>query len=706
MPLLLLLAATSAHAFATFDEVKARYVRSEGVLLDRNGETLHESRTVQKGRRLEWTPLSLISQALKDAVVFSEDRKFASHSGVDWAALAKAAGENLFSRKKRGASTISMQVASFVESDLMAGAPLGHRRGIAEKVKQIQGALDLERSWSKDQILEAYLNFVSFRGELQGVAAASQGLFGKAPHGLGLEESLLLSALIRSPEALPAQVERRACELGKRMGALSDCAGLSLSLKPGLIRPEIALAPHVAQRYLSGAPGGAVIRTTIDRSLQAFVSDTLRRHVLAIRDRNVNDAAALVLDNESGDVLAYVGGLGELSSARHVDGVQARRQAGSTLKPILYGLAIESRYLTAASLIDDAPTDIPVLGGVYRPRNYDKEFHGKVSVRTALASSLNVPAVRTLALIGVDPFVRKLEHFGITGLESPEYYGPSLALGSADISLWDLTNAYRALANGGLYSQAHVLPAGAPGPGRRALSNEAAFIIGNILSDRESRNLTFGLENPLSSRFWTAAKTGTSKDMRDNWCVGFSRRYTVGVWVGNFSGKPMWNVTGISGAGPSWADIMNELHSHASSRAPEPPKGVVQAQGEWFIRGTFAPALAGAPAAEEAERGRITYPADGMIIARDPDIPPALERVFFEAKGLGKGAVFRLNDRVLGSASEAFSWRPGQAGRYELALVDAEGHALDVVHFRVRGNVRSAGDDEPESPAGYSEDER
>src|ERR1700722_2866227 len=193
------------------------------------------------------------------------------------------------------------------------------------------------------------------------------------------------------------------------MGSLKDCSALSLNLAPGFIRPEIALAPHLAARYLSGTSGGTALKTTIDRRLHGFVLDTLKRHALSIRDRNVNDAAALVLDNASGEVLAYVGGLDQLSSARHVDGVQARRQAGSTLKPFLYGLALDSRYLTAASLIDDAPTDIPVLGGVYRPRNYDKEFHGRVSVRTALASSLNVPAVRTLSLIGVEPFVRTLE---------------------------------------------------------------------------------------------------------------------------------------------------------------------------------------------------------------------------------------------------------------------------------------------------------
>jgi penicillin-binding protein 1C len=691
-----LLCASQAQAYVAFDAVKSGFVGSEGRLLDRHGEVLQEWRIDRKSRKLEWTPLSEVSGALKNAVLLSEDHRFYSHSGVDWLALAKAAGANILhsgARAKRGASTISMQVASAIDRRLPR---VPGRRGVLDKAKQILSALDLERTWKKGEIFEAYLNLISFRGELQGISAASWGLFGKAPSGLDAYESAILAALIRSPEAGPERVELRACALGRKIGSFQDCQPLHAlmvqgSLRAGAIPARNDLAPQLAQRLLNS--DNRSVQTTIDKKLQAFVVDTLRKHVLDHRRENVGDAAALVLDNRTGEVLAYVGSIGDLSSARHVDGIQAFRQAGSTLKPFLYGLAIESKYLTAASLIDDAPTDIPVQGGVYRPRNYDRVFHGQVTVRTALASSLNVPAVRALALVGVPNLVRKLEAFGFRDLREAEYYGPSLALGSADISLWDLTNAYRTLAQGGLWSEARLLP-GAKAVSHRALTPEAAFVIESILSDRASRSLTFGLENPLATRFWTAAKTGTSKDMRDNWCIGFSRRYTVGVWVGNFSGQPMWNVSGITGAGPSWAEIMNELHRSTPSRAPEPPAGLALTEGEWFVKGTEQRA---APVVTPRANVRITYPASGTVIAHDPNIPAELERVFFESSQADEGLLFRLNGKNLGPASAPYAWKPAEPGPYELTLVDARGRVVDSVEFKVRGQSSADPESEPQS---------
>ena len=304
---------------------------------------------------------------------------------------------------------------------------------------------------------------------------------------------------------------------------------------------------------------------TIDRGLQQFAADTLRRHISSLRSQNVHDGAVLVLDNATDEVLAYVSNTGDEGSARYVDGIQALRQAGSTLKPLIYGAAFDQHILTASSLIDDSPLDIPVAGGgVYRPSNYDSLFHGAVTVRVALASSLNVPAVKTLNLVGVEAALDVLEAAGFEKLQSAEFYGPSLALGAADVSLYELTNAYRCLANKGVWSPVRLSFDEPSGPARRVLSSQAAFIVLDILSDRESRSRTFSLESPLSTRFWTAVKTGTSKDMRDNWCVGSSSRYTAGVWAGNFSGEPMWNVSGISGAAPVWVEIYEpasrELH--------------------------------------------------------------------------------------------------------------------------------------------------
>src|SRR5690606_31209387 len=230
------------------------------------------------------------------------------------------------------------------------------------------------------------------------------------------------------------------------------------------------------------------------------------------------------------------------SSDLYVVGVMACRQAGSTLKPFLYAAAFEQKLITPATLLDDAPTEIPVVGGTYRPSNYDNVFRGPVTARVALASSLNVPAVQVLTALGEEEFVRRLRALGFTRLRNAEYYGPALALGSADIRLYDLVNAYRTLANQGIWSPVGMEPspvARLHDPSARPVfTPESTFLVSQILSDRESRSATFSLESPLSTPFWSAVKTGTSKDMRDNWCVGFSSEYTVGVWVGNFTGEP------------------------------------------------------------------------------------------------------------------------------------------------------------------------
>ncbi|MBZ5497324.1 MAG: penicillin-binding protein 1C [Acidobacteriia bacterium] len=677
----------------SFEEVRAAHSRSESVLLDRHGEIIHEQRTDSSARRLDWVPLPAVSPALASALLYAEDRRFYQHHGVDWASLAGALAAVLRSGA-RGASTITMQLAAQLDEELR---PSDQRRSLRQKWQQILSARALERRWSKAQILEAYLNTVTFRGELQGLAAAAAGLFGKQAHGLTDVESVILAALVRSPNADIDQVARRAgslagaLKLDLKPAEISTRAGEALG-HPYLIRPQAALAPHVAQRLFREArirgghePGRIVC--TLDRGLQQFAAEALRRHLLAEHVQNVRDGAVLVLDNRTGEVLAYVGNTGSQGSARYVDGIQALRQAGSTLKPFIYGAAFDRRVLTAASLLDDSPLDVPVAGGMYRPSNYDRLFHGPVTARTALASSLNVPAVRTLNLIGVEAALSVLRVAGFDKLQSDDFYGSSLALGAADVSLWELVDAYRSLANGGIWSPPRLTLDETTGPARQVLTPEATFIVSNILSDRESRSQTFSLESPLSTRYWTAVKTGTSKDMRDNWCVGFSDRYTVGVWAGNFSGEPMWNVSGITGAAPVWVEIMNRLHRDQSSSAPQPPPGVVAREApagnghrEWFIRGTE---MAVAPGA--ANPGiRIAYPSPGTVVALDPDIPPEKQKLFFEAQPRDDRLHWVLDGQVLGGAGTLLLWAPTR-GKHALALVDLSDRTLDSVTFEVRG---------------------
>ncbi len=679
----------AAAALPDFAQVRANWRSSEMRLLDRHGELLQEIRVDPSIRRTDWTPLADISPALIAAVLHAEDRRFFEHAGVDWLAAGKAALTNWLNAKPRGASTLSMQLAGLLDAQYRAR---GKRRDVAEKWRQMKAAQALEKSWRKAEILEAYLNLAPFRGELTGIDAAARGLFDKRPAGLSDGEALILAALIRSPNAKPEDVARRACALIKDTSNAPACAAIKVRTFNALsgrypIAPAADLAPHLARRLMQKPR--AEFRSTLDAALQRHVLTTLAQQLQHLAARNVQDAAALVVDNASGAVLAYVSLSSRDSAAAQNDGVQAARQAGSTLKPFLYGLAFEQRLLTAASPLQDAPLSIATGSGQYAPENYDHTYRGLVSARVALASSLNVPAVQTLQLTGLDPFAARLGALGFAGVgkdgEAADFYGYALALGSLDVRLEELVNAYRSLANGGLHTPLHFTPGGSAPRARRVQSAQSAFLVADILADRQARALTFGLENPLATRYWSAVKTGTSKDMRDNWCIGFSRRHSIGVWVGNFNGSPMHDVSGISGAAPAWAAIMDFLQQGQTDSAPHTVAGLIRKtiqppgeapRQEWFIRGTE-------PAAETWQAAQpvsaILQPNDGMILALDPDIPAERQRLFFRASNLPAGAYWQLDEVKLDSAD----W-PLTRGKHSLSLIDASGHTLDQVEFEVR----------------------
>lgn len=705
-----------AWALPAFDTVRRDFRPSDTRVLDRDGALLQRVRTDATVRRGQWIALADVSPALRTAMVLSEDRRFYEHSGVDWRAVSAAAWGNLWNTRTRGASTITMQLAGLLDDELRRGSA---GRSLTQKLGQTVAAAQLEGQWRKDQILEAYLNTVPFRGEIVGIDALSRTLFGKAPHGLDAREAAVAAALVRAPNAKPALVAQRACEVMKAMEATDaerrriDCDAVDMFASAALQRrafdPSEGIAPHAARRALqlrrdaaatSGRsatnPADDTLRTTLRAPLQRFAVNTLQRHLRELRGRNVEDAALVVLDNASGEVLAWVGSSGALSRAGEVDAVLAQRQPGSTLKPLLYAQAIAERRLTAASLLDDSSAQIATASGLYIPQNYDRQFKGPVSVRTALAASLNVPAVRTLVMVSPESFARQLQAAGLPLRESGGYYGYSLALGSAEVSLLALTNAYRTLANNGRYSETRMLPATAAASVPRtppAIDPRAAFIVGDILSDANARTRTFGVDSVLGTRFWTAVKTGTSKDMRDNWAVGWSQRYTVGVWVGNAGGAPMWDVSGTSGAAPVWAEVMGFLHAREPSRAPAPPPGVVQVpvrfgseleapRSEWFLAGTEQRLFAPDAAATDVGH-RITSPADGSVIAIDPDIPPDRQRVRFEAQGVGPGLQWRIDGKVFARGHQA-QWMPWP-GRHVVELADARGEVLDRVRVQVRG---------------------
>ena len=795
----------AAFALPNFDEVRRDFHPSDTQILSREGEVLQRLRTDTSVRRGQWVALADVSPALRQALVLSEDQRFFEHSGVDWRAASAAAWGNLWNQRTRGASTITMQLAGLLDGDWRQG-PGG--RTVVQKLGQTVAAQVLDRRWRKDQILEAYLNLVPFRSELVGVDALSRTLFGKAAHGLDDREAAVTAALVRAPNARAAVVARRACGVLRDMQAQAqrpppmqqrpiqpiqppqspnpqpqtaktqqtgkphpprepvqpppvDCDALDMFATAALQRRAFdaseGVAPHFAryllrQRAAGGSPGGVVperVQSTVRAPLQRFAVQTLQQHLRELQGRNAEDGALVVLDNATGAVLAWVGSSGAMSQASEVDGVLALRQPGSTLKPFLYVQAMAERRLTAASLVDDSPAQINTASGLYIPQNYDRQFKGWVSVRTALAASLNVPAVRTLVMVTPDAFHRQLGAVGLPLRESGDYFGYSLALGSPEVPLLHLTNAFRTLANGGRMGPvAFATPpattkAGAASATTPALDPRAAFIVGDILADGNARARTFGTDSVLATRFWTAVKTGTSKDMRDNWAVGWSERYTVGVWVGNASGAAMHDVSGTSGAAPIWAAVMGFLHAREPSRAPKAPAGLVRAavqfgpaqpsaggspqpleaaREEWFMAGTQqalfamdsvaasadgtsargqkgsqtagrsaaeAPPSASASASASASDAavataavaRITAPAPGTVIALDPDIPPARQRLQFRA--IGANLLWRMDGKPLGRGPRV-AWLPWP-GRHVVQITDAGGRVLDEIRIEVRG---------------------
>ncbi len=700
----------TSWAAGTFDDIKRDFRPSDTLILARDGEIIQRVRTDATVRRGQWVALADVSPALRTALVLSEDKRFYEHSGVDWRAASSAAWGNLWNTKTRGASTISMQLAGLLDDDLRPGAG---GRSLVQKIGQTVSSQVLEQRWRKDQILEAYLNLVPFRGEIVGIDALSRTLFGKAANGLDEREAAIAAALVRAPNAKAAQLVQRACGVLKLMQVKADCEGLDMFAAGALQRKAFdaseGSAPHLARR-LAAQTKGQRIQSTLRAPLQRFAVQTLNQQLRELRGRHVEDGAIVVLDNASGEVLAWVGSSGELSAAAEVDGVTALRQPGSTLKPFLYAEAIAERRITAASLLDDSPANIQTAGGLYIPQNYDRQFKGLVSARTALGASLNVPAVRTLVLVSPDAFHKQLKAVGLPLKETGDYYGYSLALGSSEVSLLALTNAYRTLGNGGRYSTTSLTrqPKTELKP---ALDARAAFIVTDIMADPLARARTFGTDSVLATRFWTAVKTGTSKDMRDNWAVGLSQRYTVGVWVGNASGAPMWDVSGTSGAAPIWAALMRFLHSAEPSRAPVAPAGLVQvrtqfgsqleaARNEWFIQGTeqnlFAIDSIAVDSRNDWATGikrlktthieaqtppRITAPASGTIVALDPDIPPKSQRLSFHADGQNLRWLMDGKEFARGSQAQWLPW----PGKHVVQLAGPNGKVLDEIRLEVRG---------------------
>lgn len=582
------------------------------VLEDRAGLPLRATRA-QDGSRGGWTPVDEVDPRLVQAFVSAEDHRFFSHHGVDVRSVARAVRDNVRGTRRSGASTLSMQTARLLR-------PLD--RSWAGKLRQALWALRLEAHLPKRTILEQYLNRVPLGQGSVGVSAASSLYFGASARELSLGEAALLAGIARSPSrdnplVSPRRARARRDVVLGRMRALGYATDeeVARARDEPVIPPRGAaafLAPHFTTRVLRWAEAAGrrdgTLRTSLDLELQTLLEGEVRHTVRVLHDRGARHAAAVVLDNATGEVLAWVGSpeFGE-PGVGQVDMVVSPRQPGSALKPFLYGLAFDRGH-TAATVIPDLPRSFATTLGPYRPQNYDRRFHGPVRAREALGSSYNVPAVELADRLGVEALLETLHRAGFASLsQSATHYGLGLALGTGDVTLLELANGYRALANGGEWTPYRWRPAapGEPAPRReRVMSAQAAALVVHVLSDADARAPGFGTETPFDFPFPAAAKTGTSRHFTDNWAVGVTRGFTVAVWVGNFSGRPMEGVSGITGAGPLlYRAMLATASRHVPGVLPGPeeaglvPVRVCRLSGlratpdcaslvEWFIPGT------------------------------------------------------------------------------------------------------------------------
>jgi penicillin-binding protein 1C len=647
-------------------------------VLDREGLLLR-AYTVADGRWRLPIDLDTLDRGYLAQLLAYEDKRFHRHRGVDpWAMLRAARQALVNGRIVSGGSTITMQLARLLEA-----APAGD---IGAKLRQIRLALALERRLDKQQILSLYLTLAPFGGNIEGVRAASLSYFGKEPRRLTPAEAALLVALPQAPEARrpdrhPGAARAARDRVLARLagaGALApdEAAAARTEPVPTSRRPFPLLSPHLAERVRRTAPGVAVHRLTVSRPLQQRLEKLLRERATRF-DRRLS-AALIVVDHDSGEVLAAIGSPGLFDTARqgYIDMTLALRSPGSTLKPLIYGLAFEAGLAHPESLVDDRPTAF----GSYVPQNFDNIFRGTVSVRSALQLSLNIPAVTALDAVGPARLLARMRRAGLAPRLPPgRAPGLAIGLGGLGLSLRDLVALYAGIAGGGT-AVALVERIDAPratAAPRRFLSAGAAWQVADILAGVPAP--------PAAAMSQLAYKTGTSYGHRDAWAVGFDGRHVVGVWIGRPDGAPAPGIAGIDQAAPLLFEAFGRLGGELAP-LPAPPLGVL----------TVSNAELPLPLR------RLRQPAAGPLAARSgPEIafPPNGARV-----DLGLGAemnrpntaglalkvrngtppfTWLVNGRPLDAVpyERAASWRPDGPGFISISVIDAQGNSDRVEVF-------------------------
>ena len=581
------------------------------VVLDRHGTPISHLALPDASRA---TPVKFeeIPAGLLACTLAAEDKRFYQHGGIDLLATLRAVRDFLVHRRiVSGASTITQQLVKI-------SSPPAQRSPFT-KLYEALAARRLEMSWTKQQILTAYLNRLDYGNLRTGVAEAARFLFQKPLADLSLAECALLAGLPQAPSRLnpikhPQRAIVRRATVLKRLAVSGNHSAARISsalTEPLTLRPlsESQPAPWLAAQTHSL---NSQIITTLDLPLQRDLETIVREETAKLRAANLRHAAVVVIHNPTGEILALVSSA-DWHDPRggQLNGALTPRSPGSTLKPFTYLLAMQRNQRIPASILADIPTPFRTPQGLDLPENYDRSYRGPVTLRTALACSLNVPALRELNFLGgPQPLHTLLEDLGITTLgRDSAVHGLGLTLGNAPVRLLDLTNAYATLARLGNHRPPTLFPSKLGG-GRSLFDARSAYLIADILADSAARAPAFQPGGPLDLPFRCAVKTGTSSDFHDNWCIGFTPEFSVGVWAGNFEQQPMKALSGIAGAGPIFHRTMLRLYQKATPTWFPRPAGLAEI--------TIDPRNGKLTAAEEKFACRDLAPADQLPSAATP----------------------------------------------------------------------------------------
>ncbi|MCC6221741.1 MAG: transglycosylase domain-containing protein [Deltaproteobacteria bacterium] len=685
-----------AFAIKTYCDVSSPHLKLQSwlsgtqvlAIADRHGRLLSISHQNPLSN-CDRIPLYEIPPLLQIAFIASEDQRFYQHGGIDWQARIAALWQNIrATRIVRGASTITEQVVRML-----------HPRPRTWWSKWIETfeATSLERHSSKANILEFYLNQVPYASNRRGVMQASHYYFDRDLSTLNVKETLALAILIRAPSRLDLYgnlkaVERETYHLAEllvRKGTfdqrqLEEVRQQTIALqRSGNITNAAHFVGFVRRSTKDPGFGWRYMITTLDLDIQRQVQEILDERTRTLHMRDLRNAGALVVDHSRGEILAWVvaGTNNSTTPGGQIDAVTSPRQPGSALKPFLYAAALELGW-SSATVLDDSPLVAAVGSGLHNFKNYSNTYYGKISLREALANSLNIPALRTIEYVGTSRYLSLLHKLGFASLNrEASVYDRGLALGNGEVTLLELTQAYAVLANRGIYRplKFSFSDNGRDRP-KRLISDQVASLVGNILSDPWARRLEFGSNSILNLPVQTAVKTGTSTDYRDAWAVGFNDTYVVGIWMGNLDGSPTDGVTGSTGPALAIRSIFSRLNQHRISRPLYLSQRLVRQdicvasgddtqcaiRSEYFVPGTEPTTAA---VLEPSEAPTLVTPTSNLQLAWDPRIPRERHKFEFQIEGLkpGESVSWMLNDRPLAHTdSGKYLWNVDR-GQFRLA---------------------------------------